>query len=278
MKQLGEVLKLSTSFLQERGVARARRTAEELLAHCLQMKRLDLYMAFDRPLSEPELVMLRPLVKRCSEHEPVEYVIGTVEFAGCQITVNKNVLIPRPETELLVEWVKKRRVGHVLWDVCTGSGALGIALKKAMPDLHVVLSDISPQALALAKQNGSANGVFVEFLEGDLLTPFSGRKADMIVCNPPYLSEVEFTQTDPSVRQFEPKQALVAGARGTELYEQLASKLPECLNVPSRVFLEIGSTQSPALRKIFSDYQIQLEKDWAGHDRFFFLEKDCLSE
>jgi len=275
MKQLGEVLKLSTSFLQERGVARARRTAEELLAHCLQMKRLDLYMAFDRPLSEPELVMLRPLVKRCSEHEPVEYVIGTVEFAGCQLAINQNVLIPRPETELLVEWVKKRRVGHVLWDVCTGSGALGIALKKAMPDLDVVLSDISPQALALAKQNGSANGVEVEFLEGDLLTPFSGRKADMIVCNPPYLSEAEFTQPDLSLR-FEPKLALVAGPQGTEFYQRLAAALPA--HAPSRVFLEIGSTQGQPLRKIFSDYQIHLEKDWAGHDRFFFLEKDCLSE
>ncbi len=278
MKQLGEVLQLSTTFLQERGVARARRTAEELLAHCLQMKRLDLYMAFDRPLQEQELTALRPLVKRCAEQEPVEYVLGTVEFAGCKLTVNRNVLIPRPETELLVEWVKKRKTGRVLWDVCTGSGALGIALKKMFPDLHVVLTDISAEALALAEQNARANGVEVELLQGDLLAPLKGRKADMIVCNPPYLSDAEFPQTDLSVRNFEPKQALVAGPQGTEFYERLAAALPD--HAPSRVFFEIGATQGPAVSKIFSGpfwTKTFLERDWAGHDRFFFLEKDSLS-
>lgn len=287
MKQLNEVLQLSTTFLQERKITRARRIAEELIAHCLQMKRLDLYMSFDRPMEEKELTALRPLLKRCAEHEPVEYVLGAVEFADCKVALNRSVLIPRPETEILVEWIKKRLKtwgpleGKVLWDVCTGSGALGIALKKAFPALRVVLTDLSTDALALAEQNAVANGVEVELVLGNLLEPFKGQKADIVVCNPPYLSTNEYLNAEPSVKNFEPRSALVGGERGDEFYERLAATLPEHLQAPSLVFLEIGASQGASLKQIFNGpfwSRFHLEKDWAGHDRFFFLEKDSFLE
>ncbi|HEY4255232.1 MAG TPA: peptide chain release factor N(5)-glutamine methyltransferase [Chlamydiales bacterium] len=287
MKQLNEVLKLSTAFLQERGVTRARRIAEELIAHCLQIKRLDLYMAFDRPMEEKELAALRPMLLRCREHEPVEYVLGSVEFADCKLVLNRSVLIPRPETEILVEWVKKRLKGwgslegKVLWDICTGSGALGIALKKAFPALQVVLTDISKDALALAAQNAQANDVEVELIQGDLLQPLAGRKADVVVCNPPYLSTSEYLSVEPSVKNFEPRGALVGGERGIELYEQLAQTLPQHLNAPALAFFEIGASQGAEVKKILNSpfwSRSSLEKDWAGHDRFFFLEKDSFLE
>ncbi len=276
MKNIGEVLQLSTAFLQERGVHRARRLVEELLAHKLGMKRLDLYMQFDRPVEERELAKLREPLKRLLKEEPIEYILGEVEFCSCKIAIDSRVLIPRPETEILAEHILKRIKGCVVWDLCTGSGCLGIALKKARPELDVTLSDLSSDALMLAKQNAKENQVEVNFLQGDLLAPFQGQKADIVVCNPPYISTSEYLNLQPSVRMFEPKMALVSGERGTELYERLARDLPLFLKEKAQVFLEIGTGQGPLLQKIFSEgiwTRAEVEKDWAGHDRFFFLEK-----
>jgi release factor glutamine methyltransferase len=277
MKTLAEVLQLSTSFLKGKGVEKARRTAEELLSFSLGMPRLDLYLQFDRPLQESELIPLREGLRRCALGEPVEYVLGTTSFYGCEISLDARVLIPRPETEILVDSVVKAisSKSGVLWDLCTGSGCVGISLKKKMPTLQVVLSDLSRSALELALENGRKNGVEVGGVEGDLLEPFKGKKADFIVCNPPYLSAREYAEAPVSVKNFEPKGALLAGERGTEFYERLAVGLPPLLNPQAKVFLEIGALQGDAVRKIFSSgpwVSMTLQKDWAGLDRFFFLE------
>lgn len=277
MKTLAEVLTLSTTFLKEKRIEKARRTAEELLSSSLSIPRLDLYLQFDRPLEEAELVPLREGLRRCALGEPVEYVLGEVSFYGCQIRVDARVLIPRPETEILVDTVAKTipPEGGVLWDVCTGSGCIGIALKKKNPALQVTLSDLSCPALELAAENGASNQVEVEIVEGDLFEGLRGKKADFVVCNPPYLSAGELEQAPPSVKNFEPKGALLGGMRGTEFYERLAEELPSLLNPKGKVFLEIGASQGEAVRKIFSSgpwTSITLQKDWAGHDRFFFLE------
>jgi release factor glutamine methyltransferase len=267
MKTISEVLALCTKFLSDKHVPRARRVAEELLSFTLGMKRLDLYLQFDRWVEEKELEALREPLRRCGKGEPLEYILGEVEFSGCRIFVDKRVLIPRPETELLVEKVKKKGKGGVLWDICTGSGCLGIALKKQFD--QVVISDISEEALAVAKKNVEENGVEIEILQGDLLTPFAGRKADMVVCNPPYISESQYEALDPSVRDFEPRGALVGG---TSFYERLSRELPSYLQPGAQVFLEIGYDQGEAVKKIFDWGLCEVEKDWAGHDRFFFLE------
>ncbi|MDE3045128.1 MAG: peptide chain release factor N(5)-glutamine methyltransferase [Verrucomicrobiota bacterium] len=279
MKTIGEVLQLSTQFLAERKIERARRLAEELLAATLQMKRMDLYLQFDRPVEETELVLLREGLKRCGKGEPVEYVLGEVEFAGCQLAIDRSVLIPRPETEILIDLIVKEigpAQGKVLWDVCAGSGGLGLALKKALPDLEVILSDISPEAVAIGQKNSQKNGLEVEFRTGDLLAPFAGEQADFVTCNPPYVTETEYLNLQPSVRDFEPRRALVGGERGTEFYERLSCDLPLHLKPGGKVFLEIGATQGEAVKKIFAGgpwARGELKKDWSGHDRFFFLEK-----
>lgn len=269
MKTIGEVLKLSSAFLEERKMVRSRRIAEELLSHVLGLKRMELYLQFDKPVVEAELEAIRGHLKRCAKGEPFEYVTGEVDFFGCQIAVDRRVLIPRPETELLVDFAAKRIERGALWDVCTGSGCIGIALKKARPGLSVTLSDIAPEALLLAASNAKRNGVEVEILQGDLLAPFRGRKADAIVCNPPYVSEEEYSTLDPSVRDFEPKLALVGGERGIEMYERLKKELPACLNPGAQVFFEIGAAQGEALKKLFPEGEIHA--DWAGHPRFFTI-------
>ena len=273
MKSVQEVLQLSTQFLAAKNIASPRRLVEELLAHLLRCKRIDIYMQFDRPIDERELATLRAWVMRVANHEPVEYVTGEVDFYGCKIKVDARVLIPRVETELLVDFAAKKISGEeVLWDLCTGSGYIGIALKKKFPKLAVAISDISLDALTLAQENAAQNKVEIEAVLGDLLTPFRGRKADVIVCNPPYVSAKEFVDLDSSVRDFEPKLALVGGATGLEFYERLARELPAHLNPGGKIFLEIGAAQGASVKNIFNG-EGTLLKDLSGKDRFFFLEK-----
>ncbi len=281
MKSVGEVLSLSTRFLQDRNIERPRRVAEELLSFLLRCKRIDLYMQFDRPLEEKELSLLREWLKRASQNEPVEYILGEIDFFGCSIQVDSRVLIPRPETEILVDLIaKKITTQKSLWDLCTGSGCIGISLKKKFPHLDVSLSDISAKALSLAQENAAKNGVDVSFFEGDLLAPFQGKTVDILVCNPPYISANEFLTLDPSVRDFEPKLALVGGEKGSEFFERLAKALPEYLSPGGLVFFEIGFAQGAEIQEIFNSPiwgRSERIQDWSGKDRFFFLEKQSLS-
>lgn len=277
MKDLREVLQLSSQFLQERNIERPKRLVEDLLASLLRCKRIDLYMQFDRPMEDSELAVLREWLKRAAKHEPVEYIVGEVDFLGCKIKVDSRVLIPRQETELLVEIISKKMTAQKsLWDICTGSGYIGIALKKKFPKLEVSASDISPDALAIAKKNAANNGVDVSFFEGDLLSPFVGQCADLIVCNPPYVAANEFFSLDPSVRDFEPKLALIGGDDGLAFYRRLAADLPGYLLPKGQVYLEIGFSQGKAMQEIFSSNvwgRFELLQDFSGKDRFFFLEK-----
>ncbi len=277
MKILSEVLKLSAKYLEDHKISRARRDAEDLLAFVLNIKRIDLYMQFDRPLDEKELDAYRPLLKRKAQGEPVEYILGKVDFYHCVLHVTPDVLIPRQETEILLDKIcKTPDLGKVIWDVCCGPGTLGIALKKARPELDVTLSDISPKALALAQKNAVLNQVEVNFLEGDLLFPFKGQKADVIICNPPYVSEAEYEELENEVKK-EPRLALVAENEGYAFYERLSKELPSYLNKGGKAFFEIGFAQGERIKSLFNSeiYKKKwVEKDFAGHDRFFFLEME----
>ncbi len=280
MKTLGEILTISAHFLREKKCPRFRRDAEELIAHTLKLKRLDLYMQFDRPIQETELEVLRAFLKRAAKGEPVEYIVGEVEFYHCQLSVGPDVLIPRPETEILVDQACRILSAAVFrqqtaWDLCTGSGCIGIAVKRTCPDLSVRLSDISGKALEAAAINAHRNNVQVEFLQGDLLAPFDGCKADIIFCNPPYISAKDFLTLDPSVKDYEPREALLGGEDGLSFYRRLENELPFHLNPKAKIFLEIGAGQGGSVLNIFSGKgwkNRRVEKDWAGHDRFFFLE------
>jgi release factor glutamine methyltransferase len=280
MKLLGEVLNLSIQYLKEKNITSSRLVAEALLSHVLGVKRMDLYLRFEYPLEEKELSMFRALLKKAALAEPVEYILSTSSFYGLNVHLSSHVLIPRPETEILVDQVAKLLEqtsvdGKVLLDLCSGSGCIGLSLKKKFPSLSVTLSDISLDALALSKKSAELNELDVSHLQGDLLSPFSLKKADYIVCNPPYISEPEYENLDLSVKGYEPKLALVGGETGLEFYERLASDLPSHLNPGAKVFLEIGMAQGAALNKIFSSpfwVKKELRQDWSGKDRFFFLE------
>lgn len=279
MKTLGEVLALSHQFLEKGGVPFPRRVAEELLSRVFSLKRLDLYTHFDRPLLETELIKLRPLLQRALKKEPVAYLLGNVPFFQSMIRVSPAVLIPRPETEQLVakglENLKGQEGISVL-DLCCGSGCIGISLKKASPSWRVALSDLSSDALAIARENAEKNGVEVEIAQGDLLEPWKGRLFDAVFCNPPYVSDAEYPLLDASVRDFEPKMALVAGERGLCFYEKLEKELPEVLSPGAKLFFEIGEKQGKAILELFSGAywkQKEIYKDWAGRDRFFFVER-----
>ena len=280
MRSLGEVLQVATKFLKQKEIVQARRSAEDLLAFVLKKSRLDLYLQFDLPLEEKELEHFRSLVKRLSLKEPIEYILGRVEFYNCLFSLNPFVLIPRPETEILLDLIcreisQEEKKPQVAWDICTGSGCLGIGLKKRFPFINVTLSDLCPDALHVASLNAKQNQVEVEVLLGDLLKSFVGKKADLVICNPPYVSLSEYETLDLSVKGFEPKQALVAEENGLVFYRLLSQQLPLFLNKGAKVYLEIGTTQGQKIKELFgfsSWTRVFVEKDLSGHDRFFFLE------
>lgn len=280
MRTILEVLTLTTDYLQQKNIANARRQAEELLGEALGLGRMGLYLEFSRPLTEIELEKCRGWLKRRAQGEPLQYIAGALDFFDCRIKVTPDVLIPRQETEILVDKIAKELSrmdleGKILWDVCCGSGCIGISLKKKFPQLQVFLSDISEKALAVAKENATNNEVDVEFFHGDLLAPFQDRHANFIVCNPPYIAEKEYEILETEVKDHEPKLALVSGVSGLECYEKLADALPGHLTPQGRVWLEIGDGQGESIKKIFSApvwTRCMHEQDWSGRERFFSLE------
>lgn len=280
MKLRQEALQEIAEAFQDGGMANAKRQAEELICDLLNCSRSELYSQEKRPLTQEELKTLQLWVRRRLKGEPLAYLTGHVQFYGCSIEVSSAVLIPRQETEILVDKIATHLKGvdlkgKHLWDLCCGSGCIGIALKKALPALTVYVSDYSKEAIDLAARNAAVNGVEVICLQGDLFAPFQGKKTDYFVCNPPYISEEEYARLDKEVREFEPRLALVAGPTGLEFYEQLALELPHHLQSRGKGWLEIGYRQGPAVHRLFEGPPWKkgvVENDWAGHHRFFFLE------
>lgn len=275
MKTVREVLLLSCSWAQSKNPHVLRRDVELLLAHILQLKRLDLYVQFERPLEELELTQIRQGLGRLVRGEPLQYIEGSVQFCGCKIEVSHHVLIPRQETEEFIVHITKKLEGQnlkgkFLWDICTGSGCIGIAIKKKFPELRVLLSDISNEALDIAKKNARANEVEVEFLHGDKCLHMHHLKADFIISNPPYIAEKEFSVLDSSVRDFEPKLALVAKDEGLEFYRYFATNLNKLLYDNGRAWFEIGSGQKESVQNLFLQnglFVSQVFHDLSGHAR-----------
>lgn len=280
MKPLLEVLTLSTKFLDEHKIPNSRRQAEELISSALNLSRMDLYIQHDRPLTEEELQHCRARIVRRSKHEPLAYILGSVPFHDCHFKVTPAVLIPRHETEHMVSTIideleGQNLKGKVLWDLCTGSGCIGISLKKHFPELEVILSDISAEALEIAAENARLNGVNLLLKKGDLFDPYEGQKADFITCNPPYIRSDEFPGLEPEVREYEPYNALVSDDSGLAFYHRLSAELPGFLMRPGKAWIEMGSTQGNDIRNIFkttSLANLSIHKDLSGHERFFSLE------
>ena len=268
-----EVLNAATSYLQKQGVESPRLNAEHLLAHALGMaKRMDLYLAFDRPLGEKERAPLRELVKRRSEGVPLQHLLGTVEFLGYEFLCDSRGLIPRPETEELVELVLKSAPdAKSFLDVGTGSGVIALTLALKKPEAHVVACDLSSQALALAGENRARHGLEsrVELISSDLLSSVQGT-FDAIVANLPYIPAAEIPGLAREVLH-DPVSALDGGNDGLRLIERLLDQLPTHLTPSGLIALEIGHDQSEKVTSLLKKrafHEVLAHADHQGRKRF----------
>jgi release factor glutamine methyltransferase len=267
-----EVINKTTLFFERHGIESPRLTIELLLAHLLKKKRLDLYMEFERELDEPTLKRLREMVKRRAAGEPLQYITGEAEFCGLKLAVDHRVLIPRPETELLVESVIQRKPQKIV-DVGTGSGCVAVALASRLPSAEIWAVDVSEEALEVAKTNATRHSVEkkVRFLQSDLLGKLPDSfMADAIVSNPPYIASGDWAKLPGEVKDFEPVRALVAGEDGLEAIHRLAMDARRVLSPSGLVALEIGAGQRAAVGRLFAknDFDIvEVVKDLQGHER-----------
>ncbi len=237
-----DVLRLSTTYLGEHGSASARLDSELLCAQALGLSRIDLYLQFDRPLDEQELTSIRELVRRRAKGEPVAYITGVRELYGRRFTVTRDVLVPRPETETLVERAVALLRGHAdgsprIADLGTGSGCIAITLAAEVPGMEVVASDISGAALEVARANAQALDVAVSFVECSWADLIGGRY-DLVVSNPPYVTTAELEAVDRDVRDFEPHGALLGGDDGLDAYRDLIASVRDHLTT-ERLMLEV---------------------------------------
>jgi release factor glutamine methyltransferase len=267
-----EVIQKTTPYFEKQRIESPRLTIELLLAHLLKKKRIDLYLEFERELDEATLIKLREMVRRRVAGEPLQYITGEVEFCGLKFQVDKRVLIPRPETELLVETVVGRNPRKIV-DVGTGSGCIAIALAKKLPEAEISALDISPEALEVARGNASLHQIEknIRFLESDLLEALSGSfVVDTIVSNPPYIADRELAKLPKEVRDFEPVRALAAGEDGLKVIQRLVMDARRILSPSGFIALEIGAGQRAAVEEIFGQQGyvvVEVVKDLQGHER-----------
>lgn len=268
-----EVLQSTTAYFTKHKIENPRLNAEHLIAHVLKMSRIELYLEFETKLNEQELARLRDLVKRRAQGEPLQHLLGTVEFCGQTFLCDKRALVPRPETEELVELLKSeiRNPKFEILDVGTGSGVIALSLAKEFPEAKVFAVDISDDALALAKENAARLGLSerVEFRKGDLLENFSER-FDLIVANLPYVSMQDRQSLTREVLH-DPEVALFAGEKGDELARKLIEQAPARLNPGGLLALEIGINQAEGLTEFLRQknyHDIRAKKDYSGTPRF----------
>ncbi|MFH1715420.1 MAG: peptide chain release factor N(5)-glutamine methyltransferase [Elusimicrobiota bacterium] len=280
ISKLIDVLEWTADFFKKNSIKSARLDAEVLLAHVLGMKRLDLYLNFERHLTEEERIKYKNLVQRRKDRIPVAYLIGDKEFMGLSFKVNNNVLIPRPETELLVEQVISRAKGNdpekgIVIDVFTGSGNIAISLAKNMENVAVYGIDIDDNALKCAEQNAVNNIVAdkVNFIKGDVLKPLCAyplkNSVDIITANPPYIKTGELAGLEPEV-QNEPKSALDGGDDGLDFYKRLIKESKEYLKKDGLLAMEIGADLKGEVVDLLEEYgykDINVIPDYAGLDR-----------
>jgi release factor glutamine methyltransferase len=270
-----EVLQATTAYLKKRNVENPRLNAEHLMAHALGRKRIELYLDFERALTETELAPLRGLVKRRSEGEPLQHLLGTVEFCGLTFLCDKRALVPRPETEQLVELVESRIENRELRivDVGTGSGVIALSLAAKIPEAKVLGLDVSEDALALAQENAARLNLTerVQFLKRRLLENVEDA-FDLIVANLPYISIQDRPTLSPEVLH-DPEVALFAGAQGDELVRELIDQARFRLGPGGVLALEIGLGQSEALLSALAEKNyrdISSKNDYNGVTRFLF--------
>jgi len=278
-----EVIQRGSEFLARKGLDSPRLQVELLLAHVWQMPRMKLYLNFDRTLTEVELEALRCFVKRRGEREPLQHILGSASFCGIEILVNRDVLVPRPETELLAERASRFLATlqpascpaqpTTVLDFGTGSGCIAIMLAVKSPTAHVRALDISEPALKVARQNAECRQVAdrIQFYHGDGFAALpDDLRFDLIVSNPPYILTGEIKKLQTEVRDYDPHVALDGGADGLEVYRRLSGEARSWLKPEGRLMVELGDGQRAAVNDLFTGagWTVEgVERDDNGHER-----------
>lgn len=279
-----DLLDRATEHLKEKGIDSPRLNAERLLAHVLDLERVDLYLQFDRPLIPQEVHGFKEQLRRRLRREPLQYILGQVEFLGLRFRVTPAVLIPRPETEVLVEEVlglAQRRFGSSpsirILDVGTGSGNIAVSLARELANARVTALDISGDALGVARENASYHNAHsrVEFVQADFVdfarqAAGEGRRFEVIVSNPPYVASEELEHLDPEIRRYEPRLALVAEEDVLSCFRQLSLWAPRLLQRPGFVAVEAGYGQAASVTELFRREgfsMLEIQRDLAGIER-----------
>lgn len=279
-KQVFEALQWASSFLEEKN--REANAARLLLQHVLAVDYTGLMLNMREPLTEEQQQQFEELIHAHIAGKPVQYLIGTEQFYGRTFQVNEAVLIPRPETEELVEQALERMTAKFgdaslsLVDIGTGSGAIAVTLKKERPSLQVTATDLSEDALQTAKQNAQLLEADVTFLQGDLTAPVQHQKFDVVLSNPPYIAFDAVNVMNEVVLEHEPHTALFAEENGLQLYRRLCEELPHIVHNQAIIGFEIGYQQGEAvynlLKKSFPQGKVEVLKDLFGQDRMVFCE------
>ncbi|MBS3945915.1 MAG: peptide chain release factor N(5)-glutamine methyltransferase [Melioribacter sp.] len=272
-------LTLASEYFEKKGITSPRTNAEILLANILNCKRLDLYLRFDQPLKETEVELYRQFIARRGKYEPVQYIVGNTEFYGLTIDVNPSVLIPRPETEILVETILnqlKVTVGTKILDIGSGSGNISIALGKNLPDAEITSLDISEEAIKLAQHNANKNNVCnINFVNGSIISNgiLSDQQFDIIVSNPPYVSIEEYPELQKEITMYEPVNAVTDNEDGLKFYKKISEFTMDRLVNGGSLFFEIGMGQSTHVSSIMTEngfHEINVVKDYQQIDRIIY--------
>jgi len=285
-----KLLNWVTEYLTNKGIDSPRLSAEILLSCALNMKRIELYMYFDRPVEKEQLDLLHGLVKRAGQNEPIAYLTGKTEFYSIELNITPDCLIPRPETELLVEraveFLRTRTGKQLVCDLCTGCGCIAVAIAKNLADADIIATDISDAALSIAAKNIEKHQLKnrITPLCGDLFDPLlpqmTDNKFDLLVCNPPYVSAPEFEKLDKNVKDYEPRIALFAGADGLDIYRRIIEKADDFLKPDAALMLEIGYSQGQAVKELLEQAdcfaKVTIEKDFHNNDRIAIAKKQGL--
>lgn len=282
MPNVLEAIKLSADYLQKYNIESPRLNAELLLAEILNCKRFDLYLIYDKPLSNDEIIKYREFLKRRSNREPLQYIVGHLEFYGYKYFVNPSVLIPRPETELLVESVLKCYTVNDeirIMDIGVGSGNISISLLKNLPCSAVVGIDVSDEALPVAYKNAVENHVSdkLELIKFDILQDDYKTlgKFDLIISNPPYISQEDFNNLEPELKVYEPAISLTDYANGYSFYKRIIDISEGLLNPQGKLFFEIGKGQHEIVKGMMLQNGfkgITVVKDYSQTDRIIYGE------
>ncbi len=272
-----DLVRWSADYLRDKGIESGRLDAEHLLAEALGTERLQLYLQFERPLAPEELGRFKPLLLRRARREPLQYILGRTAFRELEVATDSRVLIPRPETEMLVQEVldwATGRDGLSLLDLCTGSGVVALSLVKEGPFDRALATDVSGEAIDVARRNARANDVAdVEFRVGDLFEALEeGERFAAVVSNPPYVEESARDDLQPEVRDWEPSDALFAGDLGLDVIERIVRGAGDHLEGGGLLALEIGVGQGEAVRGLLEQRHefedVRVRRDLSGRPRF----------